>query len=97
MKTLIIAGSSLEARNWIPQAIGRKYPSNASTSDYIIVHSHDQLRGMRDPDGIFIGTWRDRADILELLNMLLVIMTHDTTKYKIIQDLLWLTTYYRKH
>ena len=89
MKTLVVAGTQHEANYWIIQDLGKKYPSNTSLSmsDYIIVHSPDQLRGMRDPKGIFIGTWRNRKDIFEILNMLLVQMT-DQTKHKIIQDLL---------
>lgn len=52
-----------------------------------MVHSPDQLRGMRDPTGIFVGTWRERKDIFEILNALLVQMT-DPVKHKIIQTLL---------
>jgi hypothetical protein len=89
MKTLVIAGTYHEANYWIIQDLGKKYPSmtSLSMSDYSIVHNADQLRGMRDPKGIFVGTWRERKDIFEILNMLLVQMT-DQTKHKIIQDLL---------
>jgi hypothetical protein len=89
MKTLVIAGTQHEANYWIIQDLGKKYPSNTSLSmsDYIIGHNADQLRGWRNPNGIFIGTWRERKDIFEILNMLLVQMT-DQTKHKIIQDLL---------
>lgn len=88
-KTLVIAGNANEAKYWIIQDLGKKYPTNTSLSmsDYIIVSNPDQLRGMRDPTGIFIGTWKQREDIFELLNMLLVQMT-DPIKHKIIQDLL---------
>jgi hypothetical protein len=89
MKTLVIAGTYHEANYWIIQDLGKKYPSNTSLSmsDYIIGHSADQLRGWRDPSGIFIGTWRERKDIFEILNMLLVNMTIPS-KHKIIQNLL---------
>ena len=89
MKTLVIAGTHHEANYWIIQDLGKKYPSmtSLSMSDYSIVHSPDQLRGMRDPKGIFIGTWRNRKDIFEILNMLLVNVTIPY-KHKIIQDLL---------
>ena len=89
MKTLVIAGNTAEAKHWIIQDLNKKYPSNTSLSmsDYIIGHSPDQLRGMRDPKGIFIGTWRNRKDIFEILSTLLVNMT-DQTKHKIIQNLL---------
>jgi hypothetical protein len=89
MKTLVIAGNDIEAQYWILQDLGRKYITNTSLSmsNYIIVHSPDQLRGMRNPKGIFVGTWKQRPDIFELLNMLLVQMT-DPIKHKIIQTLL---------
>lgn len=90
MQTLVIAGNAHEAKYWMINDLGKRYPSNTSLSmsDYIIVHNPDQLRGMRDPTGIFIGTWKQRKDIFELLNHLLVIMTHNTDKHKIIQTLL---------
>ena len=89
MKTLVIAGTEHEANYWIIQDLGKKYPSNTSLSmsDYIVVNRPEQLRGLRDPKGIFVGTWKQRPDVFELLNQLLVIMT-DPTKHKIIQDLL---------
>jgi hypothetical protein len=89
MKTLVIAGNANEAKYWIMQDLGKKYPSNTSLSmsDYIIVANPDQLRGMKDPTGTFVGTWKQRPDIFELLNMLLVNMI-DPIKHKIIQDLL---------
>ena len=89
MKTLVIAGNATEAKYWIIQDLGKKYPSNTSLSmsDYIIIHNQDQLRGMRNPKGIFVGTWRERTDIFEILNMLLVNMT-EPRKHKIIQYLL---------
>jgi hypothetical protein len=89
MKTLVIAGNTFESHYWIVQDLGKKYPSNnsLSMSDYLIVHHPDQLRGMRDPKGIFVGTWKERPDIFELLNMLLVNMI-EPSKHNIIQDLL---------
>jgi len=89
MKTLVVAGTHHEANYWIIQDLGKKYPSKTSLSmsDYSIVHNPDQLRGMRDPKGIFIGTWRNRKDIFEILNMLLVNITIPY-KREIIQDLL---------
>jgi hypothetical protein len=89
MKTLVIAGNANEAKYWIITDIGKKYPTNTSLqyNDYIIVSNPDQLRGMRDPKGIFVGTWKQRTDIFELLNRLLVQMT-DPIKHNIIQNLL---------
>ena len=80
MKILVIAGSYDQATIWM-------HAKQKRTVTHTVVHNADQLRGMRDPNGIFIGTWRERADIFEILNMLLVNMT-EPSKHKIIQDLL---------
>lgn len=89
MKTLVVAGTQQEAEYWIIQDLGKRNfsPNSLAKCDYSIVHKPDQLRGMRDPKGIFIGTWRNRKDIFEILNMLLVNMTIPS-KHAIIQDLL---------
>ena len=88
-KIYVIAGNLNEAKYWVINDLGKKYPTSTSLSmsDYIMVHSPDQLRGMRNLNGIFVGTWRERKDIFEILNALLVQMT-DPVKHKIIQDLL---------
>jgi hypothetical protein len=80
MKTLVIAGNYDQANIWM-------HARQKRTVTHTVVHNADQLRGMRNPNGIFIGTWRNRKDIFEILNMLLVQMT-DPVKHKIIQDLL---------
>jgi len=80
MKTLVIAGNYDQATIWM-------HARQKQTVTHTIVHNVDQLRGRRDPSGVFVGTWRERADIFEILNMLLVQMI-DPSKHKIIQDLL---------
>ena len=89
MRTLVIAGSAIEAEYWIINDLSkRNFSSNSlAKSDYSIVHNQHQLRGMRDPKGVFVGRWRERKDIFEILNMLLVNMTIPSKK-AIIQDLL---------
>ena len=92
MKKLVIAGTYDQAQLWIKNDLAKRSAagepiSTIPMSDYTIVHNQDQLRGMRDPNGIFVGSWRERKDIFEILNMLLVQMT-DPSKHKIIQDLL---------
>ena len=89
MKTLVIAGNAHEANYWIINDLGKRYPTNTSLSmsDYVLIRTADDLRGMKDPTGIFVGTWKQREDIFEILNMLLVNMI-DPTKHRIIQTLL---------
>jgi hypothetical protein len=80
MKTLVIAGNYDQANIWM-------HARQKRTVTHTVVHNADQLRGMRNPSGVFVGTWREREDIFEILNMLLVIMT-DPIKHDRIQDLL---------
>ena len=90
MKKLVIAGTLSEAQHWIIIDLAKRSAAGETTlsmSEYTIVHNEDQLRGMRDPKGIFVGTWKQRKDIFEILNMLLVNMTIPSKK-AIIQDLL---------
>lgn len=92
MKKLIIAGSYEQAQLWIKDDLAKRNAagepiSTIPKSDYSIVHNPDQIRGMRDPNGVFVGTWKQRTDIFEILNMLLVNMTIPSKK-AIIQDLL---------
>ena len=90
MKQLVIAGSYEQAQLWIQNDLAKRSAAGETTfnlSEYSIVHNQDQLRGMRDPKGIFVGSWRERKDIFEILNMLLVNMTIPSKK-AIIQDLL---------
>lgn len=39
-------------------------------SDYVSVSDANKLRGVRDPNGVLIGSWKMRADILEVLEVL---------------------------
>lgn len=46
---------------------------------YIYVSGPDMLRGLRDPKGVFIGTWMDRPDIEDIvLNLRLATSTATT-------------------
>jgi hypothetical protein len=90
MKQLVIAGTYDQAQLWIHNDLAKRSAAGETTlsqSEYTVVHNPDQLRGMRDPTGVFVATWRERADIFEILNMLLVNMTIPSKK-AIIQDLL---------
>jgi hypothetical protein len=91
MKKLVIAGTYDQAQLWIHNDLTKRSAAGETTtlssSEYTIVHNPDQLRGMLDPHGVFVGRWRERKDIFEILNMLLVTMRNDA-KRNIIQDLM---------
>ena len=80
-KTFVIAGSFIQANDWIQQNI--TYHANTHGAwrsflgDYIIVSDSSKLRGTSDPHGIFIGTWYERPDIREILTTLLTQCRND--------------------
>lgn len=49
----------------------------------------ETLRGFVNPHGVFIGSWRSRDDILEILEMLLVSTNTDTSKLQRLKNEVW--------
>jgi hypothetical protein len=89
-KTFVIAGTIWQAKEWIKQDIEKKYPTNPSLtiSHYVYVDSPSRLRGYNDPHGVFIGTWRSRSDIKEIVETLLQCCYRNPALEKIHQELL---------
>lgn len=70
MKTYIIAGNSEQARNWLREKeyyTGFSYKPN----DFQIVTDIQQLKGIENPSGVFVGTWYAREGIGSILDELL--------------------------
>ena len=44
--------------------------TSVSLSDFIYVNSSDQLKGLVDPHGWFVGTWRYRSNIFQIVHEL---------------------------
>lgn len=86
MKTLVIAGNTQQALDWIKNACADKwmFDQGASLSDYIIVSGIDQIRGMSDPTGVFVGTWIDRTDLAGIFQQLLLSVHVSDKKHRII-------------
>lgn len=63
-KTLVIAGNF---RQYVDYKNSKPNPE-----DYRYVSKPDTIRGIRDPHGVFIGTWRSREDIKEILQVLIL-------------------------
>jgi hypothetical protein len=78
MKTFVVAGTYHEANYWIINDLGKKYPTNTSLtmSHYVYVSKADDLRGVRDPHGVFVGNWLGRPDILEIVEALMLASVH---------------------
>lgn len=75
MKKLVIAGNTQQATDWMKQDAFKRFNSgdtSVSLSDYIIVSRFDFIRGIRNPHGVFVGTWIERTDLepifIHLLN-----------------------------
>jgi hypothetical protein len=56
---------------------------------YVYVSSPETLRGHQDIHGVFIGTWRERKDIADILDTLIT----RTTNTDVIKDLYEQITY----
>ena len=54
---------------------------------YRYVRNKDSIRGVENPDGVFIGSWRERDDINSLMVALLTIMK-DENKREAIKQLM---------
>lgn len=79
MKIYVIAGNKEQANSWIKSNLDKRMKSGETTlswSDYVYLDSPLKLRGVQDPRGVFIGTWRDRPDIEELVEALFIACIH---------------------
>ena len=63
MKKFVIAGTSSQFYDWM-----RK--NGYSHTVWRYVSGLDTIRGYSNPHGIFIGTWYERPDMLEVVHML---------------------------
>lgn len=75
MKKLVIAGTYEQAQLWIKNDLNKRAALGETTlslSEYTVVHNREQLLGLRDPHGIFVGTWKTRADINDIVDALYI-------------------------
>jgi len=75
VKTIVIAGNYNQGLNWAESDCKKRWANgntSISLSEYIIVSNANQLRGIQDPHGVFVGTWREREDIEEIITVLLM-------------------------
>ena len=72
-KLFIIAGTHDEFRNWRKNYVNLIGDSFIlSQQDLVYVHDVSYLKGVRNPEGRFIGTWWKRNDINEIMFQLLI-------------------------
>ena len=69
-KYFIVSGNHAEYKNWFWKNRSR-FPDN-NISDFIYVHSLIVLRGYANPHGFFIGTFRSRADLYDIVQTIIM-------------------------
>jgi hypothetical protein len=72
-KIFVIAGNREQANEWIKGNLTKRHnagETDISWSDYVIVSEVNKLRGIQDPHGVFVGTWKQRVDLLQIMNTL---------------------------
>lgn len=77
-KIYVIAGNEYEAKKWIGKDMkerASKGETTLSLSEYVFIYRAEQLRGIRNPRGVFYGTWRDRPDVKEIFEALMTATT----------------------
>lgn len=79
MKIFVVAGTREQANDWIKGNLQKRQIQGETTlswSDYVIVNDPVKVRGYQDPHGVFIGSWRDRPDIEEIVEHLFLSSIH---------------------
>lgn len=71
-KLFIIAGNYDQFRAWRSNHINLIGETLILKQNLIYVHDVHNLRGYREPHGLFIGTWYQRADIESIILQLQV-------------------------
>jgi hypothetical protein len=61
----IIAGNTREALDWFDKTF--KSGDNFNYADFHVVNNTNSLRGLTDINGIFVGNWKQRPDIKDII------------------------------
>lgn len=70
----VIAGTEPQAYEYINRKLEERIRNGElpnQIDDYKYVHNANVLRGIQDPHGVFIGTWKDRKDIRDIVSILM--------------------------
>ena len=68
-KIFVIAGNFEQANDWMKKDIKRRWEAGETSitlSHYIYVDSPTRVKGHLNPHGVFVGSWRERKDILDI-------------------------------
>ncbi len=79
-KYFIISGNHAEYRTWVNK--NHIFYLDNNLHDFIFVHSSIVFRGYANPHGSFIGTFRSRADLHDIVQTI-IMCSHDmSNQYK---------------
>ena len=71
----IVAGTHAEYQRWVMSNVFRFPPS----TDFMWVQGSVVFRGYTNPHGFFVGTFRSRADLYEIVTTI-IMCSHNMTK-----------------
>ena len=81
-KIFVIAGNNIEGILWRLHDIKKSCTgvptygdkitgkTHRNGSDYVMVNHYEQLRGYKEVHGVFVGTWRERKDLDEIMTII---------------------------
>jgi hypothetical protein len=78
-KIYVIAGTAREATEWMKSNLQKRILNGENVigmSEYAYVTGVDTLRGIRNPHGVFIGSWKERLDIFDIVQQLMLSSIH---------------------
>jgi hypothetical protein len=78
-KIYVIAGTAREATEWMKNNLQKRILNGENVigmSEYAYVTGVDTLRGIRNPHGVFIGSWKERMDIFQIVEALMLSSIH---------------------
>jgi hypothetical protein len=78
----VIAGDYSEFEQWIIK-------NNHSLFDYTYVYDATVFTGTENPEGVFTGSFRQRPDILRVLEVLLTCITPNSKKHSALWNLFY--------
>jgi hypothetical protein len=70
-KIYVIPGTGVQGYDYVKKQCAKRYAdgdTSVSMSEYVIITEGlvNRLRGIRNPHGVFIGSWRQRKDLHDI-------------------------------
>jgi hypothetical protein len=99
-KIFVIAGNNIEGILWRLHDIKKSCTgvptygdkitgkTHRNGSDYVMVNQYEQLRGYKEVHGVFVGTWRERKDLDEIMTIILTTNNYFECTPKFLQMIL---------